>query len=60
MTTTTEALAEEDDPEVLMMTMEASIEEVEDTTRLSECLIQVNVYNDGGAGVFTVSPRSQR
>ena len=40
MATTTEVLAEEDDPEVLTMTSEASIEETEDTTRLSDRLQQ--------------------
>ena len=40
------------------MTTEASIEEAEDTMRMSERLQRVNVYNDGGAGVFTVSPGS--
>ena len=34
----TEALAEEDEPEVLMTTTEASAEEAEETTRPSECL----------------------
>ena len=58
--TTTEASAEEDEPEVSTMTTDASIEEAEDTTRLSECLRRVNVYDDGGDGVFTGSPRSRR
>ena len=57
MVTTTEASVEEDDPEVSTMTMEASIEESEDTIRLSEL---VNVYDNWGAAVFTVSPRSQQ
>ena len=43
MVTTTEASVEEDDPEVSTMTMEASIEESEDTIRLSEL---VNVYDN--------------
>ena len=55
---TTEASVEKDDPEVSTMTMEASIGEAEDTTRLSERLQQVNIYKDGGASVFKVSPRS--
>ena len=38
LATPTEALAEEDDLAVSKMTTEASIEEAEDTTRLSECL----------------------
>ena len=38
MATTIEALSEEDELEVLTMTTEASIEEAEDTTRLSEPL----------------------
>ena len=38
LATATEALAEENDTEVSMMTTEASIEEAEDTTRLSERL----------------------
>ena len=60
MATTTEASSEEDDPEVSTMTTEASIEEAEDTTRLSERLRRVNVYDNRGAGVFTDSPRSRR
>ena len=36
----TEVSAEEDDPEVLTMTMEASIEELEHKTRLSAQLRQ--------------------
>ena len=60
MATTTEVLEEEDDPEVSTMTTEASIEELEDTTRLSERLRRVNVYDDGGSGVFTGIPRSRR
>ena len=38
MATTTEAPAEGDEPKVLKITTEASIEEAEDTTRLSERL----------------------
>ena len=60
MATTTEVLAEEDEPDVLRMTIEASIEEAEDTTRLSERLQRVNIYDDGGANVFIGSPRSQQ
>ena len=60
MATTTEASAEEDDPEVSTMTTEASIEEAEDTMLLSERLRRVNVYDDGGAGVFTGNLRSRR
>ena len=33
------------------------MDESEDTTRLSERLRQVNVYDDGGVGVFTGSLR---
>ena len=58
MATTTEASAEEDDPKASAMTTEASIEEAEDTTRLSECIQRVNVYDDGGASVITGRPRS--
>ena len=58
MATTTEASAEEDDPKVSTTIMEVSIEGAEDTTRLSERLQQVNIYKDGGASVFKVSPRS--
>ena len=39
------------------MTPEASIKEAEDTTRLSERLQRVDVYDYGGAGVFTGMPR---
>ena len=38
LVTTTEALAEEYDPEDLTMIMEASAKEGEETTRLSECI----------------------
>ena len=38
MATATEALAEEDEPKESMTTTEASAEESEETTRLSECL----------------------
>ena len=55
---TTEALEEENDPEVLTMTTEASIKEAEDTTRLIERIQRVNVYDNRGAGVFRGSPRS--
>ena len=58
MATTTEASAEEDDPKVSTMTTEASIEEAEDTTRLSECIQRVNVYDDVGAGAITGRLRS--
>ena len=58
MATTTEASAEEDDPEVSTMTTEASIEEAEDTTRLSESLQKVNVYDNRGSGVFMDSLKS--
>ena len=57
MATTTEASAEEDDPKVSKTTTDASIEEAEDKTRLSELLRRVNVYDNRGAGVFTVRPR---
>ena len=56
----TQALAEEDEPEDSTMTTKASIEEAEDTTRLSKNLRWINVYDNGGANVFTGSPRSQR
>ena len=58
MATTTEASAEEYKSEVSTMTTEASIEEAEDTTRLSEYLQRVKLYDDGGVGVFTGRPRS--
>ena len=60
MATTTEASAEEYKSEVSTMTTEASIEEAEDTTRLSEYLQRVKLYDDGGVGVFTGRPRSRR
>ena len=41
------------------MTPEASIEVSEDTTRLSERMQRVDVYDNGGAGVFTGIPRYQ-
>ena len=43
MRTMAEASAEEDDPEVLTMTTETSIEEAENKMRLSERLRRVNV-----------------
>ena len=58
MGTTMEASVDEYEPEVLTMTTDASIEEAEDKTHVSERLQRVKVYNDGGAGVFTGSPRS--
>ena len=58
MATTTEASAEEDDPEVSTMNTYASIEEAEDTTRLSERIRRVKFYDDGGVGIFTGSLRS--
>ena len=59
MATTTEVLSEEYETEVSTMTTKASIEEADNTTRLSEHLRRVNVYDNEGAGVFTGSPRSR-
>ena len=60
MATTTEASAEEDYPNVLTITIEASIEEAEDTARLSERLRRVKVYDYGGDSVLLVILRSQQ
>ena len=59
MDTSTEALEEEDDPEVSTITMEASIEEAEDITRLSERFQQQRrrcVY--GNPEVSTATPEA--
>ena len=55
---TAEASAEEDEPKVSTMTTETSIEDAEDTTRLSEHLQRLNAYDDGVADVFTGILRS--